>query len=159
MRPRDRRRQVHATARAALSEVALAGDATEILDGLRQGADAEGLTVRDAADGIEGAALLVVACRVRPEQSAIAQAVQTVRGFRGRMRRDAIVIVVAERGVARVAPDRLVALLGPELLFQIESALFAASGRSSWVWRTFRLRLVKGSLRALGITISRFTAV
>jgi hypothetical protein len=159
MRPRDRRRQVHAAARAALSEVALAGDAAEIIEGLRQGADAEGLTVRDAADGVEGAALLVVACRVRPEQSAIAQAVQTVRALRDRMRPDAIVVVVAERGVARVAPDRLRALIGPELLFQIESALFAASGRSSWAWRTFRLRLVKASLRAVGITISRFTAV
>lgn len=102
------------------------------------------------------ATIVIVALRVKGQGSALARGSREVTRLAPRTAPDALRIVITERGAARVAPDRLVRVLGPELLHQIEYAVTDVHlGRP---WRRFSRRVGLATLGSLGIRVFRVGA-
>jgi len=150
-----RKRDIQADARHSIRGVLLLGDARGLLDGLRAGVLAEGLTLVEPGDGAT-ASLVLVAVEAPRGSSALAKAIQLVAQHRECAAEDAMAIVVARARAARIAPARLQRLLGPELLYQAQSALPAALRPRTSGWTSLRLNLARGTLAAAGISLARF---
>lgn len=147
----------------------LGGDAHDILDVVRSASLAGDVPVlpietpggpgaADAADTPPEplATIVIVALRVKGQGSALARGSREVTRLAPRTAPDALRIVITERGAARVAPDRLVRVLGPELLHQIEYAVTDVHlGRP---WRRFSRRVGLATLGSLGIRVFRVGA-
>jgi len=151
-----RKRDIQAEARASIRGVLLLGDARGLLEGLRRGVLEEGLTL--VAPGVEGAraSLALIAVEAPRGTSALANAVVLVNLHRASLEDDATAIVISRRRAARIAPARLQRLLGPELLFQAESALPAPLRPRISMWTSMRLNAARGALATAGISLARF---
>lgn len=169
-----KRRELELAERLRGYSVVLAGDEEHVLTTLREGArrndvpvveagelmpvtaptDAAAGGVTDAAGAAEGrVAVAVVAVRALEGRSALVRGLAAVEEIAAGLAPGSITVIVSVRGVARVAPARLLRLLASEILHQVESALHDSGTESTW--RNARQRAGLAALTASGIDVLR----
>lgn len=155
-----RRTQKLRAAAHAIGEapVLLDGDAGDLLTAMRRDADEADIAWfgRDSADGVppEGVGVAVIVVAEQPGRSGFVHAAAVLRQLDGLVRDDAVRVVVLQRQRTTTAPEKVLQLLGDEILLQIVRALPGADALTPA--RSMRQRAVQGGLRAAGLSVLRF---
>lgn len=155
-----RKRAEHLRATAApllMGPILLDGDADELLELLRAGAEASDIAVTAgsrSANQANPASVVILAIESEGRRSSIMKASKMLDDMKQDVAPHAIRIVVVQSGRSRIAPARLQRLLANEILFEVTMAIPALRKRASW--RSFRERAGLATLDAAGLQVLRF---
>lgn len=141
-------------ARLVESPILLGGDADDLLTTLRDDARSSGIPVTSAEESTEPARVVILAVDGDGRRSAFTKAARMLRDLEGALTSDAVRLVVIRSGRARLAPDRMLRILAPELYFQITMTLPGQHPERRS--RSFRQSLGLAALEAAGLRVLRF---
>lgn len=131
--------------------VLITGNATDVVAALTTGARVEGLRLVEPG-GPELANVAIAAVRT-PKGSSLAEGIRTLDGVAESVQSDAPRVVIAVRAKLTITPDRLLAPLVREILFQIEIAAMGLDGVRKQ--RGARARFGSALLDAAGLHVFR----
>jgi len=138
----------------ALTPVLIDGDASELLEVLRESSLASSIPISDHAAAAHPAQVVILAIERDGRRSSLTKASKLLREMNDVIAEDAVRIVVIQSSRSRITPTRLLRLLTSEILFQVAVAFdpMQKLGKS----RSIRQRIGLATLDAAGLRILRF---
>jgi hypothetical protein len=129
------------------------GDAEELVDILRTGAERAGITVVSRASLTDPAHVAVLAIAKDGHRSSVLAATTALHDLGSALTKDAVRIAIIRSGRLKLAPARVQRLVADEVLFHVSAALTTDPALSSD--RSFRQRLGNATLLAAGLRVLR----